>query len=135
MYFSNWLEAVEIEELISNPLKELNIPLKVFTTTDEDNYVFNISHPDHPETSLIQISVTENLDVDYETIHNPVVSWLLEHIMYSIAQHDNCKSCYNENPGSYSQYARTHSLLGVESAKRNRPKTIPGIDEIYSSLT
>jgi hypothetical protein len=133
MYFSNWLEATEIEELICQPLRELNIPLKVFTTDDGD-YTFNVSHPQYPDRPLIQISVTENLDVDYETIHNPVVSWLLEHIMYSIAQHDDCKSCCVTAPGSYSRYAREHSLLDIEAARKNRPRTIPGIDEVYSSL-
>jgi hypothetical protein len=131
MYFSNWPESEEIEGIIIETLEELKIPLKV-TAIDDHEYV--ISHPDNVEVEIIRLMINEDtMEVDYEIIQNPVISWLMFYILHNISDHEYCVG-FEDRPGTYSQYAKKNGYRDLKYVKSNIPKTIPGMSEIYNNL-
>lgn len=144
MYFTNWLESEEFEKLIQEPLTKFNINLKIFCEPNNDGsynhneidgYIFKIANKDNYETPLITITITESLDVDYETMSSPAVLWLLEHILYSLSQHEHCKSYDHDYPGTFEEFAKNNSinlLGGTKKATSILGFSLPGVSEIIS---
>jgi len=135
MYFTNWLELEEFQKLIEKPISDLGIDLAVRSEESDGSYIFAIE-PNAVSSKalpLVKIIITSELDVDYECVDSPPVTWLHEHIVHSLSKNEYCKSPEHEYPGSFDEYVKRNNIKLTTANGRVSPiygYSIPGVSDI-----